>query len=154
VTTLPTTYKMNPDRWNHLYLFFFSFFPDKIRFRFWDICRGPWYGPSTSLPSEHHLYFFLIFFSFYVFFILHSLNFHIWKCALNPENSTHHSLFFSDFPPILLLFFYFTQPHFPYLEMHTRPWNSSSTLSPCLLFFLWIFLSFIIIFYWKKYPSP
>jgi hypothetical protein len=59
-----------------------------------------------------------------LFFIWHSLTFHIWKYTLDPENSTliitnseHHSVFF----PYFIVIFYLAQPHFPYLEMDTGP---------------------------------
>jgi hypothetical protein len=73
--------------------------------------------PESSAPTilTTILFLFLFFFPILLlFFMWHSLTFHIWKYALDPENSTpkhHHQQgapfppFFPDFFPILMLFF-------------------------------------------------
>jgi len=117
-----------------------------------------------------------------LFFMWHSLTFHIWKYALDPENSTskhHHQQWapsppvFSQFFPYFHAIFHLAQPHFPYLEIHTGPWKqqpqtSSPTVSTIPPFFSCFFPYFNAIFHlaqphfpyleihtgpWKQHPQ-
>ena len=65
------------------------------------------------------------------FFIYKCSSFHIWKCTLDPGNSTpqHHPYLFLQFFPILLLCFIWQKPCLPYLEMGSDPENSRTLQS-------------------------
>ena len=62
VTTLPTTHCRDPDRYDHSYLVFFTFWSKQVIFPFWSICTGPWHGPWKQCPIIHQLYVPSIFF--------------------------------------------------------------------------------------------
>ena len=104
-------------------LFFFWFIAIFLfaqpHFQYLEICTGPWkqHSPSSFFSDFSPI--------LLLFFIFHSFTFHIWKCALDPEISTYHPLFFSDFFPYFIAIFHFAQHHFPYLEMHTGPWKGT-----------------------------
>jgi len=60
------------------------------------------------------------------FFSLHSLTFNIWKYALDPENSTHHPLFFLIFPLFYCYFSFFTASLSIFGNVH---WTQKSALT-------------------------
>ena len=89
------------------------------RLPYLDLDPGPCkHYPPSSPPSPN---FFSDFSAILLpFFIQISAHFHIWKCALDPENSTPTSSltvstipsFFFEFFPILLLLFFWKSAHF------------------------------------------
>ena len=72
-------------------LFLFWFFPILLLFSFiqplflyLEICTGPWKQHPPSLFFSDFCPILLL------FYILYSLTFHIWKCALDPEKAPQH----------------------------------------------------------------
>ena len=97
-----------------------------------DICPGPWKQPQCHhqqwAPSP---IFFLIFWLFSSYSTIFGNA--PWTLKTDPDvitNSEHHPPFFSDFSPILLLFFIWKKRIFPYLEMRPGPWKQCPTSSP------------------------
>ena len=133
-----------------------------------EMCTGPWKQHLNVITnSGHHPPIFSDFF-FHVlllFFIQHSHTFHIWKCALDPEDITQTS---SPTSPYFFLIFFF--PYFTalfLLSMATPSlfgnahWTlkkqcptSSPTVSTIPYFFLSIFPYFIAIFHLEKRLFP
>jgi len=144
------------------------FWSYQLRFPFWGIHRGPWYGPwmqclmvykyqTSSLTISTFFWFcFHILLAFYWYFdIQHSLTFHIWKYTMDPGNTTQHHHqpfpFFSDFFYIFLLFFYLAQSYLPYMEICNGPWKYHLTSSPTIPIFFWIF-PYILLFFYLAQP--
>ena len=90
---LPRTLNTSPNNINHhsyfFLILFFYFIPifhvEMQMFPYLEMYIGPWKHCPRLSPTIPH--FSLIFWLFYCYFsVKHSHAFHIWKCALDPEN--------------------------------------------------------------------
>ena len=89
--------------WFFLY-FIAIFHPEKHFFLYLEVCTGPWNSTHPSPVMTTIPIFFCEFFAILlIFFMQHSRTFHIWKCALDPEN---HAQYGHQPSPILSLIFF------------------------------------------------
>jgi len=174
VTTLPTTHHMKHDRWNHLFLVFIHFLVKLDEISFLGHMQRTLTWTLKAVPQQYWLpfSFCFVFFSFHIlllFFIWHSLTFHIWKCTLDPENSSpkhHHqqwapspTLFFLIFPIFYCYFSFGTASLSIFGNVHwtlkTAPPNiiTNSEHHPPP-FFSWFFPYFIAIFHLAQPQFP
>ena len=96
------------------------FWPLLDRLPYLEIDPGPWKQPSIITTI---LQFFLIFRLFSCSFWI---DYHIWKCALDPEInliSSPPSPIFSWFFGYFIAIFPLNKRTFAYLEIHPRPWK-------------------------------